>query len=542
MNVEYGRSNYSGTTYMMLVQKDRRDVDYQCRMVIDNVLPPFVPMTMQMRDSDVVLCLDISSRQPLSRLYERRTMDIWQIRNLLEGIAQACEVAEQYLMDVDRILLSPDYIFVEPEQNHCRFAFGFEKETTFSEELSGLLCYLLDHISREDYACVGLAYSLYQESRKETCGIRELLAIAMKDNAEDAAPPPRESYAKTEPPKQIDVVDMEPQTTFASGIFGADPYEMAGGMPDGSSDRSGARGRNERKPGNKEGGAKGHRILGFLPPPKEKRSSDGLENGIREKSIRDRFMPRLCLHSRMFLYSAAAMVLLVGIYLSVAKERTGSEKALSILGIALICLTVGQVAAVYIQKTRKEGSLDMGRGEEDPHGYSGAVYFGNEGESESLRYDTGIYDNEKDRPQNDTTILRREASGRATVNAKWTEIPAEYKTERIFAVGSGANKGCLRSRLPERTPDIIPDHFPYIIGKLEGATDHCPKSALISRLHARLEQRTDGMCIIDLNSTNGTFVNGKRLLPSQEAKLSPGDEIALADLHFLYEMSPCPKS
>ena len=110
-----------------------------------------VPMTMQMRDSDVVLCLDISSRQPLSRLYERRTMDVWQIRRLLEGIAQACEVAEQYLMDVDRILLAPEYIFVEPEQDRCRFAFGFEKETTFSEELSGLLCYLLDHISRDDY-------------------------------------------------------------------------------------------------------------------------------------------------------------------------------------------------------------------------------------------------------------------------------------------------------------------------------------------------------------------------------------------------------
>ncbi|MBR6364751.1 MAG: FHA domain-containing protein [Lachnospiraceae bacterium] len=473
MKVEYGRSNYSGTTYMMLVQKDRRDVDYQCRMVIDNELAPFVPMTMQMRDSDVVLCLDISSRQPLSRLYERRTMDVWQIRQLLEGIAQACEVAEQYLMDVDRILLAPDYIFVEPERNRCRFAFGFEKETTFAEELSGLLCYLLDHISREDYECVGLAYSLYQESRKETCGIRDLLAIAMKDKVENETPSPGVQYVEPEPAKPIEVYDMEP------------------------------------------------RILGFLPPPQEKHETNRTSRRNIGRRIIERIPPRILLHVRMFLYSVAAAILLIGVYLSTAKDRSGREKLVSAGGIVLVCLAVGQVAALYLQK--KNGTNGVRAA--DPKGYTdtGEFPFEDNYSAEGALYPGGT---EQER-----------ASARVTrpINANWTEIPAEYKTQRLYSAEPGKNKGCLRSRVPERTPDIRPDHFPYIIGKLEGATDHCPKSALISRLHARLEQRTDGVYIIDLNSTNGTFVNGNRLLPSQEAKLAAGDEVALADLHFLYE-------
>ncbi|MBR5658163.1 MAG: FHA domain-containing protein [Lachnospiraceae bacterium] len=502
MKVEYGRSNYSGTTYMMLVQKDRRDVDYQCRMVIDNVLAPFVPMTMQMRDCDVVLCLDISSRQPLSRLYERRTMDVWQIRRLLEGIAEACEVAEQYLMDVDRILLAPEYIFVEPEQNRCRFAFGFEKETTFSEELSGLLCYLLDHISRDDYECVGLAYNLYQESRKETCGIRDLLAIAMKDKPDNVSPTPEAKYVSPETTKPIEVFDMDSR----------DVYRTAGEPV------------TEQGMGVRETAGKEHRIFGFLPPPREKHETTGTTRSKIGRKITEHIPPRILLHIRMFLYSVAGAILLIGIYLSTAKERSGREKMISAGGIALVCLAVGQVAAMYLHK--KNGTNEVRARGSKEYTETGILNF-----EENYPSEGDFYPGEM---ENDRTSTR----SAHPINAKWTEIPTDFKTERLFSRGSGRDKGCLRSRVPERTSDIIPDHFPYIIGKLEGATDHCPKSPLISRLHARLEQRSDGVYIIDLNSTNGTFINGNRLLPSQEVKLAPGDEIALADLHFLYETAP----
>lgn len=503
MNVEYGRSNYSGTTYMMLVQKDRRDVDYQCRMVIDNELAPFVPMTMQMRDSDVVLCLDISSRQPLSRLYERRSMDVWQIRRLLEGIAQACEVAEQYLMDVDRILLAPDYIFVEPEQNLCRFAFGFEKETTFSEELSGLLCYLLDHISREDYECVGLAYSLYQESRKETCGIRELLAIAMKD-METSASPAEGKYGKPDMHAPVEVVEPDPVEVYRS---------VEAPVSQRTSERADA-------------AVPDHRVLGFLPAPRERRTGVEKEVKKRKRSVSEFIPAGFTLHIRMLLYSVAAMILLIGIYLSVAQERSGREKFTSSCGIVVICLALGQVVAVYLKK-KETGEPENVRSRGARACDTGELYGIGEG---IFRSGEAYYSDE-------TAGSQGSEREDATINAKWTEIPPEYKTKRLYASGSGENRGCLRSRLPERTPDILPDHFPFIIGKLEGATDHRPKSTLISRLHARLEQRDDGIYIIDLNSTNGTFVNGKRLMPSQEEKLAPGDEIALADLHFLYETS-----
>lgn len=46
--------------------------------------------------------------------------------------------------------------------------------------------------------------------------------------------------------------------------------------------------------------------------------------------------------------------------------------------------------------------------------------------------------------------------------------------------------------------------------------------ALVSRLHCRLTATDPGLEVVDLDSTNGTFVNGK---PIKKALLQPGDRL-----------------
>jgi pSer/pThr/pTyr-binding forkhead associated (FHA) protein len=53
------------------------------------------------------------------------------------------------------------------------------------------------------------------------------------------------------------------------------------------------------------------------------------------------------------------------------------------------------------------------------------------------------------------------------------------------------------------------------------------ESSEVSRQHARIELQSDGMRIIDLNSTNGTRVNG-RSIRSQNVKA--GDDVAFGNL------------
>lgn len=52
----------------------------------------------------------------------------------------------------------------------------------------------------------------------------------------------------------------------------------------------------------------------------------------------------------------------------------------------------------------------------------------------------------------------------------------------------------------------------------------------VSRQHARLHAGPAGLLVTDLGSTNGTQVNGRRLVPNEAAHLASGDELCLGRL------------
>ncbi|MGN6514024.1 MAG: FHA domain-containing protein, partial [Lysobacteraceae bacterium] len=69
---------------------------------------------------------------------------------------------------------------------------------------------------------------------------------------------------------------------------------------------------------------------------------------------------------------------------------------------------------------------------------------------------------------------------------------------------------------------------PTVVGRAAECALHLDESGL-SRHHARLVPTNDGLQIEDLGSTNGTFLNGKRV---QRALARPGDEVGFDTLRF----------
>jgi hypothetical protein len=55
-------------------------------------------------------------------------------------------------------------------------------------------------------------------------------------------------------------------------------------------------------------------------------------------------------------------------------------------------------------------------------------------------------------------------------------------------------------------------------------------AAGVSRLHAVIKRNGGRITFIDLGSANGTYINGKRLVPNVEQALNHGDIIALGKL------------
>lgn len=73
----------------------------------------------------------------------------------------------------------------------------------------------------------------------------------------------------------------------------------------------------------------------------------------------------------------------------------------------------------------------------------------------------------------------------------------------------------------------------FVIGRKEGAVDGVISGhMLVSRRHCRILHKFGGYLVEDLNSQNGTFVNGERVTPGNSARLEQGMLLRVADVSF----------
>lgn len=85
-------------------------------------------------------------------------------------------------------------------------------------------------------------------------------------------------------------------------------------------------------------------------------------------------------------------------------------------------------------------------------------------------------------------------------------------------------------------PDLVElNVFPFLIGR-EGECNLLLQSGTVSKQHARIEREEDGLRIFDLQSTNGTHVNGQRV--PKHARLGDRDIVHFGELEFRVRCVP----
>lgn len=72
----------------------------------------------------------------------------------------------------------------------------------------------------------------------------------------------------------------------------------------------------------------------------------------------------------------------------------------------------------------------------------------------------------------------------------------------------------------------------FVIGKKDTNDAAITFNKMISRIHCNVIRKNGLYYINDLQSSNGTFVNGKKVMPNQPVPLKDGDTVRLADVNF----------
>lgn len=108
-------------------------------------------------------------------------------------------------------------------------------------------------------------------------------------------------------------------------------------------------------------------------------------------------------------------------------------------------------------------------------------------------------------------------------NNAYDAQPAYGNTEMFVLCSKGA------------TPDIEINKDEFVIGKSQQRVDGVVRgSNLVSRVHCKAVIRNGQCFMVDLNSLNGTFVNGNKLTPGVESLITDGSVLSVADVQFVF--------
>lgn len=157
--------------------------DYQNKMLEENQIQGLLQMSGRGMDDKSCYDYDVSGKVSVKALYEKHPISGDEIKLLLKCILNVVNEVQRYLLDVNCILLNPEYIFYESERYYfCYYPPGNESLWAGFHHLSEYLVKCADY---QDQECVRIVFLLHKETMKENYSMEQIIRECMKDE-EDA--------------------------------------------------------------------------------------------------------------------------------------------------------------------------------------------------------------------------------------------------------------------------------------------------------------------------------------------------------------------
>lgn len=143
-------------------------------------------------------------------------------------------------------------------------------------------------------------------------------------------------------------------------------------------------------------------------------------------------------------------------------------------------------------------------------------------------------DRKPEKKEEDVEIGRNDSFYVEEENADGLNGPTVF----LGTMGSGEEPdGRGRPRLvdmQEGGQEYSLDRLPVMVGKMRSRVQLLLPDASVSRIHARFVEKGGRTALIDLNSTNGTYVNGIRMEQEETIILEDGDAVTFGNMELTY--------
>lgn len=565
--VRYERNN--GVNYAVIDTKEewKCEDDYEVKMLMLNTPEYFLHITMNYIDEKNSIYYDISSKQQLSKLFEYGKVTMEDVKSLFDNISRMVRVVDEYMLNLDRVILNPQDIYVSLSDKKYSFMYSpVAGEKDFYDKMRSLFEYILERFDHSvKKSSLVKFYEIYQRILVRDYTPDKLMEFFDDEN------------------EGIHIINEEDLTDGrADNAYGEDNAygtdraygedNANGKNNDYVEDINYAGNNNYAK--NKTYIRNNNRVKGkaytkdndsIIDKIYDRNDNYNNNNNFEGTVIKD-VMPEIINTDKpdkrskktTFIIKAVATVLVLNAIVSmffksyaVIKIGTTASIICIIVGLAIFYIT--DKAAKVIGELINEDKVT-----EDElipyrlHNYGNKTENGiAEDKASEAQVNTGLdneYGKQKDNNEYDNIVM-------AKVIDEEEEQPAQYGNTMLLSDYLNMlkdNKLTLKitdtdSEIPlyvkkadgyeAVTEKLEPDSYPCTIGSLEESSDIYIASPIISKMHACIIKDEDKFYIEDMNSTNGTFINGERIAMHNKMCLSDGDALRIASYEFVVKLS-----
>ena len=527
----------------------------------------FLHITMNYIDEKNSIYYDISSKQQLSKLFEYGKVTMEDVKSLFDNISRMVRVVDEYMLNLDRVILNPQDIYVSLSDKKYSFMYSpVAGEKDFYDKMRSLFEYILERFDHSvKKSSLVKFYEIYQRILVRDYTPDKLMEFFDDEN------------------EGIHIINEEDLTDGrADNAYGEDNAygrdraygedNANGKNNDYVEDINYAGNNNYAK--NKTYIRNNNRVKGkaytkdndsIIDKIYDRNDNYNNNNNFEGTVIKD-VMPEIINTDKpdkrskktTFIIKAVATVLVLNAIVSmffksyaVIKIGTTASIICIIVGLAIFYIT--DKAAKVIGELINEDKVT-----EDElipyrlHNYGNKTENGiAEDKASEAQVNTGLdneYGKQKDNNEYDNIVM-------AKVIDEEEEQPAQYGNTMLLSDYLNMlkdNKLTLKitdtdSEIPlyvkkadgyeAVTEKLEPDSYPCTIGSLEESSDIYIASPIISKMHACIIKDEDKFYIEDMNSTNGTFINGERIAMHNKMCLSDGDALRIASYEFVVKLS-----
>lgn len=537
-----------------LVIQGREEGNYMLHMLAGKNVQGFLPLEIREINNKKEYYYDITGRENISQKSNQEKWRAFPLKKCISQILTEIGRCREYLLNPDNLVLDPAYIYIDIESREIALCYVHDYNKRINEQLTQLFSYFMNVVDYQDKNAVQIVYKLYEKSREAHCTLSDLQKIVALETKQPI-------IRKIEPP----IIEEESnppqlQKNKKSLITGGSNRKTNRNTKENDENKSNWKNKNiyTKKSENKKNNNK-----------KEKTNRNMKENIILTAIIQVALLTLLAVAAKSGIFYDEQRI-----------SATKSVMGLLVLG-ALDMFILGRVFAAEEEETENKENYEMDGNIPDSKKKIQRVkeikeekiieketssffqtkkpkenpFFVMEQEREVMKqanidnnmqienstqasmmeaYQNKIPDFEQEtpmhleRPKEMILPLENCNMGDGTIEIDYDKtIIQDYK-------GSCNKNQCYLVPETEGQELISLGEFPFFIGRFQKDTASLEKKKNISRMHSKIEKMGEQFFITDLNSTNGTFVNEKRLENDQRIVLTEGDKISFADIPYYF--------